>query len=145
MDQGQVAIMVIKGIYVQASDTIEVTQLKGHIDLGFLAFCAVDKRVCCDVGKMFQKQTIMIHTNTSRSCEALRRKCVRFAFKFPAHAFPTVKSDQGRPLLQDGITLFLCFTRAILKGTGHLWLLSKTSLLTQCISTFAKNNKPGKT
>ena len=29
------------------------------------------------------------------------------------------------------------------EGTGHLWLLSKTSFLTWCISTYyAHNNKP---
>ena len=30
------------------------------------------------------------------------------------------------------------------KDTGHLWLQSKTSLLTWCISTYAQNNKPVK-
>ena len=32
--------------------------------------------------------------------------------------------------------------KKLLKSTGHLWQLSKTSLLTWCIPTYASNNKP---
>ena len=41
----------------------------------------------------------------------------------------------------DGPTI-LTVIMLLLKGTEHVWKLSKTSILTWCISTYAFNNKP---